>query len=47
MLETTGSVLYIVPLVIVIMTSKWIGDLINISIYDITIELRPMPFVEP
>eukprot|EP00828_Plagiopyla_frontata_P014462 TRINITY_DN1897_c0_g1_i14.p1 TRINITY_DN1897_c0_g1~~TRINITY_DN1897_c0_g1_i14.p1 ORF type:complete len:463 (-),score=49.41 TRINITY_DN1897_c0_g1_i14:183-1571(-) len=47
MLETTGSVLYIIPLVIVIMTSKWIGDLLNISIYDITIELRPMPFVEP
>ena len=30
----------------VIMVSKWVGDLFNISLYDIHVELKCIPFVE-
>lgn len=30
----------------VIMISKWVGDLFNISLYDIHVELKCIPFVE-
>lgn len=31
---------------IVLMVSKWVGDLFNISLYDLHVELKCMPFVE-
>jgi hypothetical protein len=30
----------------VIMISKWVGDMFNISLYDIHVELKCIPFVE-
>ena len=34
------------PIMIVLMVSKWVGDLFNISLYDLHVELKCMPFVE-
>jgi hypothetical protein len=31
---------------LVIMVSKWVGDLFNISLYDLHVELKCIPFVE-
>lgn len=46
LLETTNNIEYLLPIMLVLMISKWVGDFINISIYDQTIELRKIPFVE-
>lgn len=31
---------------ITLMVAKWVGDWFNISVYDIHVELKCMPFVE-
>jgi hypothetical protein len=31
---------------LVIMVSKWVGDQFNISLYDLHVELKCIPFVE-
>ena len=46
LLETTNDVTFIMPIMIVLMVSKWVGDLFNISLYDLHVELKCMPFVE-
>lgn len=46
MLETTQDMEFIMPIMLVIIVSKWVGDYFNISIYDIHVELRCIPFVE-
>lgn len=46
LLETTNNIEYLLPIMLVLMISKWVGDFLNISIYDQTIELRKIPFVE-
>ena len=56
-METTGNVLYILPIIFVITIAKWVGDVFNIGIYDMHIvnfidcnslkELKAIPFVEP
>lgn len=45
-LETTQDVQFITPIMLVLMVSKWVGDLFNISLYDLHVELKCMPFVE-
>lgn len=46
LLETTQDVQFITPIMLVLMVSKWVGDLFNISLYDLHVELKCMPFVE-
>jgi len=46
MLETTNDITFVTPIMITLMLSKWIGDLFNISLYDLHVELLCMPFVE-
>ena len=46
LLETTQSVEYLLPIMLTLVVSKWVGDLFNISLYDIHLELRCMPFIE-
>jgi len=45
MLETTGNIHYIVPIIIVVTISKQIGDIFNISLYDMIVEAKNLPFV--
>ena len=46
LLETTNNIQYLLPIMIVLIISKYIGDLFNISLYDIHINLKHIPFVE-
>ena len=39
LVETTGNVLYILPIIFVITIAKWVGDYFNIGIYDMHIVL--------
>lgn len=36
-METTGNILYILPIIFVITIAKWVGDIFNIGIYDMHI----------
>ena len=46
LMETTQDLELLIPIMMCLMVSKWIGDLFNISLYDLHIELKCMPFVE-
>jgi len=46
LVETTNDVQYLMPVMMTVMISKWVGDLFNISLYDIHVELLCIPFVE-
>merc|ERR1719166_828370 len=46
LLETTNDIQYLLPIMITLMISKWVGDSFNISLYDQHIELKCVPFVE-
>ncbi|XP_065058528.1 H(+)/Cl(-) exchange transporter 4-like [Rhopilema esculentum] len=47
MFELTGGLTYIVPLMVAIMTSKWVGDaIIKEGIYDGHIHLNGYPFLD-
>lgn len=46
LLETTNDIQYLLPIMICLMISKWVGDQFNISLYDIHVELKCIPFVE-
>eukprot|EP00730_Choanoeca_flexa_P007677 TRINITY_DN12374_c0_g2_i3.p1 TRINITY_DN12374_c0_g2~~TRINITY_DN12374_c0_g2_i3.p1 ORF type:complete len:748 (+),score=137.86 TRINITY_DN12374_c0_g2_i3:1-2244(+) len=47
MFELTGGLTYILPLMVGVMVSKWVGDAINPSgIYDRHIQLNGYPFLE-
>jgi chloride channel 7 len=47
MLETTQDMEFLMPIMLTIIIAKWIGDLFNISLYDLHVELKCIPFVEP
>eukprot|EP00494_Astrolonche_serrata_P031783 UN32052 len=46
LLETTNDIQYLLPIMMVLMVSKWVGDFFNISLYDMHVELKCIPFVE-
>lgn len=46
-LETTNNIQYLLPIMITLNVAKWVGDIFNIALYDIHVELRCIPFVEP
>ena len=37
---------YLLPIMLTLMVSKWVGDFFNISLYDLHVELKCIPFVE-
>jgi len=39
-------VLYLLPVMLVLMIAKWVGDPFNISLYDLHLNLKGIPFVE-
>ena len=45
--ETTNQVYLITPIMLTVLIAKWIADHFNISLYDIHIALKCLPFVEP
>eukprot|EP01084_Bolivina_argentea_P039972 73855_1 len=46
LVEITDDVYYLLPIILTIMIAKWIGDRINIPLYDAHIILKGVPFLE-
>ena len=44
--ETTNDITFVTPTMLVLLVSKWVGDLFGIALYDLHVELQCMPFVE-
>ncbi|ETO34995.1 hypothetical protein RFI_02079 [Reticulomyxa filosa] len=47
MVEITNDIYYLMPVMIVVMISKWIGDRFNKALYDSHVELKEIPYLEP
>ncbi|XP_077866692.1 H(+)/Cl(-) exchange transporter 7-like [Saccoglossus kowalevskii] len=45
LIEATGDVTYGLPLMLVLMISKWVGDYFNLGLYDIHILLQSVPLL--
>jgi chloride channel 7 len=45
-LEATGDVQYVVPLMVTVMFARFAGNIYNEGLYDIHIHLKNMPFLE-
>lgn len=45
MLETSGNITYLLPLMITFIASRYAGNAINLGIYDIQLYLKDLPFV--
>ncbi|ETO23581.1 channel voltage activated chloride channel [Reticulomyxa filosa] len=46
LLEITNDIYYLMPIMIVVMVSKWIGDRFNSALYDSHVALKNMPYLE-
>jgi len=46
LIEATNDIQYGLPLMLTLMAAKWSGDLFNMGLYDIHIELKSVPFLE-
>ena len=44
-LEATGDVQYIVPLMLTVMFARFVGNIYNDGLYDIHIKLKKVPFL--
>jgi len=47
LLEATGDMQYVLPLMIVLMAARFTGNVFNEGLYDIHIHLKHIPFMEP
>jgi chloride channel 7 len=47
LLEATGDMQYTLPLMIVLMSARFTGNVFNEGLYDIHIHLKHIPFMEP
>jgi chloride channel 7 len=47
LLEATGDMQYVLPLMLTVMCARFIGNVFNEGIYDIHIKLKGIPFLEP
>ncbi|VVC43664.1 CBS domain,Chloride channel, voltage gated,Chloride channel, core [Cinara cedri] len=45
LVEATGSIAFGLPLMVCLMTAKWVGDFFSLSIYETQIELSGMPLL--
>ena len=46
LLETTNDIQYLLPIMLVLIASKSVGDRFNISLYDMHVEVKCIPFLE-
>merc|ERR1719198_2293994 len=47
LMEATGDSQWALPIFMTVMISKWTGDFFTIGLYDIHIELKHVPMLEP
>jgi len=45
LIESTNHISYGLPIMVIVMVSKWIGDFFNKGIYDLHIDFRDYPFL--
>ncbi|CAM9377787.1 unnamed protein product [Phaeothamnion confervicola] len=46
LLEATGDMQYVLPLMLTLMAARWVGNVFNQGLYDIHIQLKGLPFLE-
>ncbi|KAG5178539.1 chloride channel protein 7 [Tribonema minus] len=46
LLEATGDMQYVLPLMLTLMAARWTGNVFNEGLYDIHIRLKRLPFLE-
>mmetsp|Transcript_31009 Transcript_31009/g.40954 ORF Transcript_31009/g.40954 Transcript_31009/m.40954 type:complete len:814 (+) Transcript_31009:234-2675(+) len=46
LLEATGDMQYVLPLMLTLMAARWVGNVFNESLYDMHIHMRHVPFLE-
>jgi chloride channel 7 len=46
LMETTNNIQYLLPIMMTLSVSKWVGDWFNISLYDMHVEIKCIPFLE-
>jgi hypothetical protein len=46
-LEGTGAVKQLMPIILTTVVSKWVGDTFNDGLYHTALELKHIPFLEP
>jgi chloride channel 7 len=46
LLEATGDIQYLVPLMLTVMLARWVGNCFNEGLYDMHIHLKKIPFLE-
>jgi len=46
LLEATGDMQYVLPLMLTLMAARWVGNVFNESLYDIHIHLKHVPFLD-
>ena len=46
LLEATGDIQYLVPLMLTVMLARWVGNCFNEGLYDIHIHLKNIPLLE-
>eukprot|EP00986_Skeletonema_menzelii_P009308 scaffold4203_cov148-Skeletonema_menzelii.AAC.2 len=47
LLEATGNMQYVLPLMMTLMSARFVGNVFNEGLYDIHIHLKHIPFLEP
>lgn len=47
LLEATGDMQYVLPLMLTLMAARFVGNVFNEGLYDIHIHLKHIPFLEP
>lgn len=47
LLEATGDMQYVLPLMVTLMAARFTGNIFNDGIYDIQIKLKKIPFLDP
>lgn len=47
LLEATGNMQYVLPLMVTLMSARFVGNVFNEGLYDIHIHLKHIPFLEP
>jgi chloride channel 7 len=47
LLEATGDMQYVLPLMLTLMAARWVGNFFNEGLYDIHIRLKRYPLLEP
>jgi chloride channel 7 len=46
LLEATGDMQYVLPLMLTLLAARYAGNVLSKGLYDMTIELRNIPFLE-